>query len=88
MTSDDLIAQNPELVQKAVNAMTKAIQWMQTASAEEIAQNLRPLFDGAEEELKYDASYDKEHHVYTKDLPADQTYDESFLANAWETLNK
>ena len=24
----------------------------------------------------------------TKDLPADQTYDESFLANAWETLNK
>ena len=112
MTSDDLIAQNPELVQKAVNAMTKAIQWMQTASAEEIAQNLLPLFDGAEEELQYDASYDKEHHVYTtdgyhtesgyeaaitltklaggitKDLPADQTYDESFLANAWETLNK
>ena len=24
----------------------------------------------------------------TKALPADQTYDESFLANAWETLNK
>ena len=112
MTSDDLIAQNPELVQKAVNAMTKAIQWMQTASAEEIAQNLLPLFDGAEEELQYDASYDKEHHVYTtdgyhtesgyeaaitltklaggitKDLPADQTYDESFLANAWKTLNQ
>lgn len=112
MTSDDLIAQNPELVQKAVNAMTKAIQWMQTASAEEIAQNLLPLFDGAEEELQYDAAYDKEHHVYTtdgyhtesgynaaltltklaggitKDLPVDQTYDESFLANAWETLNK
>ena len=112
ITSDDLIAQNPELVQKAVNAMTKAVQWMQTASAEEIAQNLLPLFDGAEEELQYDASYDKEHHVYTtdgyhtesgynaaltltklaggitKDLPADQVYDESFLANAWETLNK
>ena len=47
--------------------MTKAIQWMQTASAEEIAQNLLPLFDGAEEELQYDASYDKEHHVYTTD---------------------
>lgn len=65
VTSQALIDSDPELVQKAVNAMTKAIQWMETASAEEIAENLLPFFEGADEELLYDATYDKEHQVAT-----------------------
>lgn len=60
MTSDELIENDPELVQKAVNAMAKAMQWMENATPEEIAENLLPLFEGADEELLYDAQYDKE----------------------------
>ncbi len=68
IASDELIASNPDLVRRAVNAMAKAIQWMQTASAEEIAENLKPLFDGAtEEELLYDAQFDKDRQVATTD---------------------
>lgn len=64
MTSDALIESDPELVQKAVNAMAKAMKWMETATPEEIAENLLPLFDGAQkEELLYDAQYDKENKV-------------------------
>ena len=63
ITSDALIQSDPELVQKAVNAMAKAMQWMETASPEDIAQKLLPLFDGAEEELLYDAQYDQERKV-------------------------
>ena len=112
MTSDEYLSTNPETVQKVMNAVAKAMQWMENATPEEIAANLLPLFEGAEEELLYDAQYDKERSItsytgyhtesgyeaaitltklaggITKDLPADQTYDESFLANAWETLNK
>ena len=63
ITSDALIQSDPELVQKAVNAMAKAMQWMETASPEDIAQKLLPLFEGAEEELLYDAQYDQERKV-------------------------
>lgn len=64
ITSDALIDSDPELVQKAVNAMVKAMQWMETATPEQIAEQLAPLFDGAQEgELLYDAQYDKEHQV-------------------------
>ena len=68
ITSDALIESDPELVQSAVNAMAKAIQWMQTATPEEIAAQLSTLFDGAtEEELLYDAQFDKDHQVATTD---------------------
>lgn len=68
ITSDALIESDPELVQSAVNAMAKAIQWMQTATPEEIAAQLGTLFDGAtEEELLYDAQFDKDHQVATTD---------------------
>lgn len=63
ITSDEIIQNDPELVQKAVNAMAKAMQWMESATPEDIAKNLLPLFDGADEELLYDATYDKEHQV-------------------------
>lgn len=64
ITSDALIQSDPELVQKAVNAIAKAMKWMETATPEEIAEQLSTLFDGAQEgELLYDAQYDKEHQV-------------------------
>ena len=63
MASDEYIASNPETVQKVVNAVAKAMQWMENATPEEIAENLLPLFEGAEEELLYDANYDKERQI-------------------------
>ena len=63
LTSDAFIQSNPETVQKTVNAVVKAMQWMKEATPEEIAQALSPLFDGAEEELLYDAQYDAEHEM-------------------------
>ena len=58
-TSDAYLAENPETVQKTVNAIAKAIQWMNEASPEEIAANLEPLFEGRDEELLYSAQADK-----------------------------
>ena len=63
MASDAFIASDPDTVQKTVNAMAKAMAWMETASPEEIAEKLLPLFEGADEELLYDAQYDKERGI-------------------------
>lgn len=63
MSSDEYISSNPETVQKVMNAVAKAMQWMESATPEEIAENLLPLFEGAEEELLYDAQYDKERGI-------------------------
>jgi len=63
ITSDQIIQEKPETVQKAVNAMVKALQWMETATPEEIAENLAPLFESAPDELLFDATYDKEHEM-------------------------
>jgi len=59
-TTDEYIQSNPETVQKVVTAMAKAIQWMNTATAEEIVENLKPLFANMDEELLYTAQVDKE----------------------------
>ena len=112
IASDELIQSDPELIQKAVNAMVKAMQWMEQATPEEIAEKMLPLFDGAQEELLYDAQYDKEHQVanytgyhtdtgfqaalkltklaggITQDTTSDKIYDESFLDNAWQSLDR
>lgn len=63
MTSDSYIEANAETVQKVVNAIAKAMQWMENATPEEIAENLLPLFEGADAELLYDAQYDKDRGV-------------------------
>lgn len=110
MASDEYIAANPETVQKVVNAVAKAMAWMEAATPEEIAENLLPLFEGAQEELLYDANYDKERSItsytgyhtesgyqaavnltklaggITKDIPAEDVYDETYLDAAWEAL--
>lgn len=64
-TSDAYIEAHPETVQKTVNAIARAIQWMNQASPEEIAANLEPLFEGQYEELLYSAQADKERGLHT-----------------------
>ena len=63
ITSDKNIQEQPETIQKAVTAMAKALQWMETATPEEIAEALGALFESSPEELLFDASYDKEHEM-------------------------
>lgn len=63
ITSDELIKSNPELVQKTVNAIAKAMQWMEKATPEQIVEKLLPLFPDAQEELLYDATYDADRKV-------------------------
>jgi len=58
--ADQYIKENPETVQKAVTAMARAISWMNTATPEEIAKQLEPLFEGRYDELLYTAKADKE----------------------------
>ena len=63
ITSDKNIQEQPETIQKAVTAMAKALQWMETATPEEIAEALGALFESSPEELLFDATYDKEHEM-------------------------
>lgn len=42
---------NPETVQKFVNAISKATEWMNESSSEEIAEALAPYFEGIEKEV-------------------------------------
>ncbi len=46
LATDDYIEKNPEVCQKFVNAVYKAILWIQNHSAEEIAETLTPYFEG------------------------------------------
>lgn len=46
LATDDYIKENPEVCQKFVNAVYKAILWIQNHSAEEIAETLTPYFEG------------------------------------------
>ena len=59
-TSDTYLEENPETVQKAVRAMARALAWMDSATPEEIAKNMEPLFEGRYDELLYSAQVDKE----------------------------
>ena len=63
ITSDKNIQEQPETIQKAVTAMAKALQWMEAATPEEIAEALGALFESSPEELLFDATYDKEHEM-------------------------
>ncbi len=63
IASDELIKNDPELVQKTVNGIAKAMRWMEKATPEQIVEKLLPLFPDAQEELLYDATYDAERKV-------------------------
>ena len=65
-TSDAYIAEHPETVQKTVNAIARAIEWMNEATPEEIAAHLEPLFEGQQEELLYSAQADKERGLHNE----------------------
>ena len=62
------LEKHPEIIRKFTNAIQKGLDYVNTHSAEEIAENRQPLFDGAtEEELLYDAQFDKDRQVATTD---------------------
>ena len=63
--SDEYIASNPETCQKVVNGVVKAMNWMKTASAEEITEGLMPLFEGREEEVLYCVQDAQETNLYS-----------------------
>lgn len=46
IATDEYIEENPEVCQKFTNAVYKAILWIQNHSAEEIAEELTPYFEG------------------------------------------
>ncbi|MDF2838405.1 MAG: NMT1/THI5-like protein [Evtepia sp.] len=58
--TDQYIKENPETVQKVVTAIAKATKWMESATPEEIATKLDPLFEGKHDELLYSAQVDKQ----------------------------
>jgi NitT/TauT family transport system substrate-binding protein len=47
----DFIKQNPQIIQKFTNAVTKGTQWLSTASDKEITEAIMPFFEGTPEEL-------------------------------------
>jgi sulfonate transport system substrate-binding protein len=50
-TTPDFIKNNPKTVQALVNGMVKALHWLQTASADEIADALPPEFYAGDKEF-------------------------------------
>jgi len=69
---NDFIAANPATVQHLINAGVRALQWIQTHSAEEIADKMPPEFYGGDKAL-YVASLKATLPLLSKDgiLPAD-----------------
>lgn len=65
--SDNYIAAEPETVQKTVNAVARAIQWMNNATAEEITEALGPLWAGDPAELLYSVEADQSAGLYNPD---------------------
>ncbi|EQF24343.1 NMT1-like family protein [Clostridioides difficile CD160] len=65
-TTDKYIKENPETVQKYVNAIYKAILWTNENSAEKIIETLKPLFPG-NEMLEDSVKEIKDNNIYSKD---------------------
>ncbi|WP_373232500.1 ABC transporter substrate-binding protein [Cohnella sp.] len=47
----DFIKENPEIIQKFTNAVTKGAEWLNTASEAEITEAIMPFFEGTPEDL-------------------------------------
>ena len=69
VVTEDYLKENPETVQKFVNAVVKAIDWQNNHSDKEIADVVKPMFDGKDLEevigairgsLNKDGRYSKE----------------------------
>ncbi len=65
-TTPDFIKKNPHTVQAFVNAMVKALRWLQTASAEEIAASLPLEFYAGDKEL-YKKALEANREMLSKD---------------------
>ena len=61
--SSGFIQNNPERIQKASNAFVRAMEWMEEAEPEEIAEFLAPMFPGEEDALQTMAKLDKEYGI-------------------------
>ena len=59
----DLPETDPDVVQKAANAIARAIEWMEEVQPEEIARELSRFFPGEEDALLAAARYDKTHEI-------------------------
>ena len=90
ITSDALIQSDPELVQKAVNAMAKAMQEELLYDAQYDQERKVASFTGYHTKSGFEAavSLTKLAGGITGDPTEEQIYDESFLDKAWETLEK
>jgi NitT/TauT family transport system substrate-binding protein len=51
VATSDYIANNPEIVQKWINAVTKATKWVQDQPSDQVAETLVPYFEGTSKEL-------------------------------------
>jgi NitT/TauT family transport system substrate-binding protein len=51
VATSDFIKNNPETIQKFVNAVAKGTEWLKTASDDEIAAALTPFFDGTPKDI-------------------------------------
>ncbi|MBB6635193.1 ABC transporter substrate-binding protein [Cohnella thailandensis] len=51
VATSDYIANHPEIIQKVVNAVAKATAWLETASDAEIAEALKPFFEGTSDDI-------------------------------------
>lgn len=51
VATSDYIKNNPDTIQKFVNAVAKGAEWLNTASDDEIAAALTPYFEGTSDEL-------------------------------------
>lgn len=47
----DFIKENPEIIQKFTNAVTKGAEWLNTASEAEVTEAIMPFFEGTPEAL-------------------------------------
>ncbi len=60
---EDLLETDPDVIQKAVNAIARSMEWMGEKSPEEIADQLAGFFPGEEAALLAAAQYDKTHEI-------------------------
>jgi len=78
-TRDDLLEQNPELVERTVRALDKAYAWIKSHSAEEVTEVIAPLAQGIDRQVLVDA---------VSDTIAAQPDDTAISAAAFESSAK
>jgi NitT/TauT family transport system substrate-binding protein len=89
-TTPDFIKNNPKTVQAFVNGMVKALHWLQTASAEDIANSLPTEFYAGDKEF-YKKAVQANREMLSKDgivTPALADNTRRIIASFNESVNK